>query len=383
MKTHTLRTAALLALTAIAPATASCKRQPSESTPPPPPATRPTAPAAGADGSAGAPGSTPPPAAGALDPPAPAAEFREAAQWLPQGEVVPGWRQSGAVTRSVAANLFQIMDGEAPSYEQYGLRNFAKADYRRAENPHQVATINVFEFAEPLGAFGRYSLMVSSGRDPATLQPQGVTVGGGGYQGSSQLNFWKGRHLVQISVTDDSDEPNEQAVNAVAREVLPRLAAAVERMIPAAGERPASPLPQEGLVWGGETYLAEGVFGVEQTGPAWVGHYRSADGKRYRLAVFARPSANEAQRIAGRYRGAGASAIRGLGDDAFAVPNEQNGELVVARRGNTVYIVADGGVSGMQPLDRNGKIAVLRAALSAPAAGAPAPGAAAAGAATH
>src|SRR5262245_8006788 len=69
------------------------------------------------------PSGSPPPAA-ALDPPAAAAEFRDAAQVLPQG-AVGGWRQSGAVIRSTAANLAQIIDGAAELYARYGVRNYA------------------------------------------------------------------------------------------------------------------------------------------------------------------------------------------------------------------------------------------------------------------
>jgi hypothetical protein len=267
------------------------------------------------------------------------------------------------------------LDGEAPSYQQYGLRHFAKTDYRRVGAGQIAATINVFEFDAPLGAFGRYTLMVTSGRDPATLEPQAVAIGGGGYQGTSQLNFWRGRHLVQISVTDLSDDPNEQAVATAARDVLPRLAAAVARLIPDAPLAATSPLPSamngaDARVWGGESYLADGAFGVEQTGPAWVGHYGTAAHQRYRLGVFTRPSAAEAQRVVTRFRAAGAAAIRGLGDEAFAVtlPND-GGEVVVARRGATVFVVGDAGAPGLVSLDRAGKTAVARAALASPTAG--------------
>jgi hypothetical protein len=358
VNTTTLCHSVLVTLALLAPA---CKRQPSEGTaPPPPPAAR-AEPAAALDG-AGTPG-TPPPAS-TIDPPAPASEFREAAQYLPQGEI-DGWHQSGAVVRSTTANLSQIIDGAAVSYEQYGVRNFARTDYRRPGS-RLVTTVEVYEFAEPLGAFGRYTMMLANGRDPASLQSQGVQVGGGGYQGTTQLAFWKGRHLVQISVADESDEPDERALAAAARDALPRVAAAVQRLIPADGAVPPSPLPQEGIVWGGNTYVADGVFGIEQTGPAWVGYYRAAGGQRYRLALFARDSATEAQRVFARLRGAGASAVPRLGDEAFAVPNEANGEIVVARRGNAVYAIADGGAPGLPALDRNGKIAVLRTVLATP-----------------
>src|SRR6266545_3027687 len=91
--------------------TGGCKRRTTEATPPPIPAS-PSVRAQEAGGPSEL-GSAPP-SMTAIEPPASDTEFREAAHWLPRGDVA-GWQQSGAVTRSSAANLFQIMDGEAPS----------------------------------------------------------------------------------------------------------------------------------------------------------------------------------------------------------------------------------------------------------------------------
>lgn len=344
----------LILLMALALLELACKRQPSSA---------PATPVATNDARGRWAEGTPPlGSVSVIDPPAPASEFRDAAQWLPQGEI-DGWRQSGAVVRSTAANLYQIIDGAAASFEQYGVRNFAKTDYRRPGSS-LVTTVEIYEFATPLGAFGRYSLMVTGGRDPSTLQSQGVRLGGGGYQGTTQLVFWKGRHFVQISMADESEEPNETALVTAARDALPRLAAAVERLIPGDTTPPPTPLPPDGLVWGGTSYLADGVFGIEQTGPAWVGHYRTPEGKRYRLAIFQRDNPADAQRVVHRLRGNNATPVPRLGDEAFVVTNETQGEIMVTRRNNVVLALADGGAPGLEPLDRNGKITVLRTVLA-------------------
>ena len=106
---------------------------------------------------------------------------------------------------------------------------------------------------------------------------------------------------------------------------------------------------------------------VEHSGTGWVGYYRNTAGGRYRLARLQRNSVGEAQQTLGRFRGAHATAVASLGNEAFAVGNEANGELVVVRAGNDVWIVADGGAPGMPSLDRAAKIAVARAALAPPA----------------
>jgi len=318
-----------------------------------------------------APGSTPPPPQGGpIDPPAAAGEFRDAAQWLPQGDVAT-YTQAGAVTRSNAANLFQIIDGAAALYEEYGVRNFAKTDYRRTDNAI-VVSVELYEFDAPLGAFGRYTRALADGRDPAGLQAQGVRIGGGGYQGSTQLTFWRGRVLAQISVSDGSDEPDEAAVLRVARDLLPRFGEAVAQRIPGETTEPASPLPTEGRVWGGVTYFGEAAMGLE-SGPGWVGHYRAAQGARYRVGVFVRANAADAQRLLQRLRRPGAADVPALGESAFTLAGAApNGEIVVARAGSRVVVVADGVGTNVTSLDRDAKIAAARSALAAPATPAPA-----------
>ncbi len=351
---------------------AGCRNRTTEGTPPPPPESRPLDARTAGPSTAAGDGATAPPTASGVEPAAPPAEFREAARFLPQGSV-GDWVQSGSVTRSTGANLFQVIDGAAVAYERYGVRNFAKTDYRRPGTT-LVTTVEVYEFAAPIGAFGRFSMMVSDGRDPASLQQQAVQRGGGGYQGTTQLTFWKGSVLVQISATDTSDEPNEQNLATAARAGLPRLAEAVEHLVPGQIAPPLSPLPADNMVWGGNTYLAEAVFGVEQTGAAWVGHYRSSDGKRYRLAIFTRTTVADAQAVLGRFRALGGRPVAGLGDEAVAATSPSAGEIVIARHGTHVFATADSGIQGQPSPTRDAKIAILRAAMTATIATLPADG---------
>jgi hypothetical protein len=351
-----------IALAASALTLVQCRNRSTESTPPP--ATRTEAPSPAAlDARAAGLGDSGPAGASDLEPPAPAAEFREAARFLPQGHV-GDWVQSGSVTRSNAANLFQIIDGAAAAYQSYGIRNFAKTDYRKPGTT-LVATIEVYEFANPLGAFGRYSLMLSDGRDPGSLQPQSINEGRG-YQGTTQLVFWKGSVLVTISISDTSDDANEQAIATAAHLALPQLAAAVDPLVTGQIAPPLSPLPSDGLVWGGATYIADSVFGVDQTGAAWVGHYSTADRKRYRLAIFRRASVAEAQGVLAKFRALGAHAITGLGDEAFSVTSPQSGEIVLARSGNNVFAVANSSAPNQPAPTRDAKIAIVRTSLALP-----------------
>lgn len=300
----------------------------------------------------------------AVDPPAPAADFREAGQYLPQGAPVPSWSQSGAVRIVNGQDLFQLIDGAGEKYMAYGFRQLARTDYRKAGTQFAV-TAEVYDMGSALGAFGQYSMLLSDGRDPATLEPQATPHGGGGFLGTSQLVFWKGRHLVQLNLTNENDDGDESALRAVAREALPPLAARIAATLPGETAAPVpAALPREGLVWGGATYLAQNALGVERSGAAWVGHYRGADGGRWRVALFERPDAAGARATAALFRGAQTAAVPGVGEEAFSSTGAA-GEVLVARKGARVVVVAGSGLEGVAVPPREARLTALRAMVAA------------------
>ncbi len=334
----------------------ACKREPAPR-PTPPPAQRTPAPQGN--------GSAAPTPAAAFDPPAAASEFHDGARFLPQGSPMEGWAQSGAVRLINGQDLFQLIDGAGEKYLAYGFRQLARTDYRKA-GTELVITAEVYDMGSALGAYGQYSMLLSDARDPASLESQATQHGGGGFLGTSQLVFWKGQHLVQINLVDDSGERDENALRGVARETLPPVAARIAAALPGDTAAPAPPagFSREGLVWGGVTYLAQGVFGVDRTGPAWVGHYRTADNQRTRVAYFTRASADEARAVAALFRAQQVTAIAGLGDEAFSATGSA-GEFVVARKGASVVVIADAGVPGLAAPSRDARIERLRALVAA------------------
>lgn len=298
-----------------------------------------------------------------LAPPAPAADFHDAGHYLPQGILSP-WRQSGPVTHAQAGDLAGLIDGAAAAYQAYGVQRFARTDYRR-ERSTLTVTAEVYQFREALGAFGYYSQMLANGRDPSTMQPRAVQRGAGGFQSDTQLVFWADTVLVQLTMGDTSEEPSESAIVAAAREALPLVGEALERLLPPSREVPPSPLPATDLVWGGATYLADEPFGLREVGPAWVGHYRTG-ATRFRLAVLQRASAAEATRTLGRLRGTGPAPVAGLGDEAFTAHTPSQGDLLVARRGAQVLVVGDPvSAEGAASLTAASRLELARAALAA------------------
>ncbi|MBL8601854.1 MAG: hypothetical protein JNK72_08020 [Myxococcales bacterium] len=336
---------------------------------PPTPSQRPAQPVA--TPSVGAPsgssqGAAPTPSA-SVDPPAEASAFRDTARFLPQGATVTGWAQSGSVRLFTGQELFQAIDGAGEKYVGYGFRQMARTDYRRPGS-EVVVTAEVYDMATPLGAFGQYSMILSDGRDPSTLQPQARPIGGGGYLGTSQLVFWKGSHLVQINLADDAGNLDEEGLRALARETLPAFAERIAAALPGDTAAPAAPagFPQDELVWGGTTYLYDRVLGVDNTGPGWIAHCRNASNKRYRVAFFRKSNTNDAHAVVNGLRGGVGQAVAGLGDEAFWLTHPSAGELLIARRGAvTLALAGPAGDAPTDGLDREGRTARMRALLAA------------------
>ncbi len=335
----------------------ACRREaPSRPTPPPPSA------AATTDRPGAARGAPP---ATAAEPSAPASAFRETARFLPQGASVPGWVQSGDVRLANGQELFQLIDGAGEKYVQYGFRQLGRTDYRKA-GTELVVTAEVYDMGSPLGAFGQYSMLLSEGRDPASMESQAVSHGGGGFLGTSQLVFWKGQHLVQINIADDSGERDEAAMAAAAREALPAFATRIAAALPGDTTPPAPPaaLPREGLVWGGVVYLTNNVLNLPDTGPGWVGHYRGEGSQRWRVAVLNREQPAQATALVARLREGPSEPIAGLGNEAASVDGAA-GQLIVARQGTPVVVVASDMSAGAELPPRDRRVALARAALAA------------------
>lgn len=375
-----MRVWSLWAFLAVAATAGACKREPPAGAAPPTGSGAPVgapAPAQGGaaqGGAAGATGTvagaagggTAPPSA-SVEPAAPAENFRQTAQYLPQGAAMGAWTQSGAVRLFTGGTeLFQAIDGAGEKYMAYGFRQMARTDYRRPGS-ELVVTAEVYDMGSALGAFGQYSMLLSDGRDPSTLESQAQNVGGGGFLGTSQLVFWRGKYLVQLNLADDAGEQEEAALRTAAREALVPLAARIAQSLPGETTRPPAPpgFPADELVWGGVTYLANNGLGVDNTGPAWVGHSRNAAGRRYRVALFARDGVAQARALVTTLRGNLGAAVPALGDEAFWLTHASAGDLLVVRKGARVWAFADPAGEATNALDREGRVARARTLLAA------------------
>lgn len=173
--------------------------------------------------------------------------------FLPRSGDVPGWNPKGEALVYRGEDLFTYIDGGADIYNEYGFRQVVVQDY--ADASQKTVTLEVFEMADAVAAFGMWTFKTSA-------RGSEVALGQGGRLEDYYLNFWKGPVLATVTGFDESPE----SVGGVCG-----IAEAVDRKIPGRGEKPSlvSAFPKEWTARGGLKYL-RGPLGLRNLSPVFA-----------------------------------------------------------------------------------------------------------------
>ena len=166
---------------------------------------------------------------------------------LPSASTLGDWTVAEGPVELSPDGLWEYLDGGAPLYLSYGFRQLAHVRYQLGDDELASITLDVFDMASELGAFGIYG----SGRPPgAELRPWGAE----GYRSGTMAAAWKGSHFVHAEADDD---------RAVLIERLESLVAGVCDEIIGDTSPPTivDPLPPDGLVAHSTRYIAEDLLG--------------------------------------------------------------------------------------------------------------------------
>jgi hypothetical protein len=128
---------------------------------------------------------------------------------LPADNEVVGWIRSGTPQNYRGEKLFEMIDGGAEMYHEYGFSQVLRADYEN-KNGHTI-TLELYEMADSAAAFGIYSS--NSGNSG-----QSVAIGQEAILSGYYLNFWKGQLFVTV-IGSDSDPATIQGLLNLARMV--------------------------------------------------------------------------------------------------------------------------------------------------------------------
>ena len=167
---------------------------------------------------------------------------------LPTGGEVAGLTPGDTLQVFHGDDLYQMIDGGADIYHEYGFRQVLSTEY--VDGCDKVIKLELYEMESPLAAYGIYSFKVGEGG-------RSLAMGREGRLEDYYLNFWKGNLQVTL-VGQDAEEETVQGVVA--------LAAAVADKITATGARPelADRLLREPLAFSQAKYL-RGPIGLMNT----------------------------------------------------------------------------------------------------------------------
>jgi len=170
-------------------------------------------------------------------------DSRNVTQYLPAGRSPDGWIAQGDGQIARGEDLYQLIDGGAEIFHEYGFEQAVFMSYERKNGDEDKRSINleIYEMESPAGAYGMYTFRSSE-------RGEEVSIGNGGRLEDYYLNFWKGNVFVSV-IGFDSDQVTAEGVKAIA--------AAVETRITPGGKEPhlVDLLPVEGLKPNGVEYL--------------------------------------------------------------------------------------------------------------------------------
>ena len=158
---------------------------------------------------------------------------------LPASGEVAGLTLSDTPQGYRGDDLYQMIDGGADIYHEYGFRQVLSAEY--LDGGGKIIKLEMYEMESPTAAYGIHSFKVGEGG-------KALAIGQEGRLEDYYLNFWKGNLQVTL-IGQDAEEETVQGVVA--------LAGAVDARIAQTGKRPelADLLLHEPLAFSQPKYL--------------------------------------------------------------------------------------------------------------------------------
>jgi hypothetical protein len=118
-------------------------------------------------------------------------------------EVISGWELARPVDTYDKESIFDYINGAAELYFAYDFRCVAAAEYQNGETS---IIIDLYDMADPEGAFGIYSLNRYEGANYVEIGNEGILTG-------NALDFWKGRYFCKVYAFDMDEKYQSDVVN--------------------------------------------------------------------------------------------------------------------------------------------------------------------------
>ncbi len=118
---------------------------------------------------------------------------RDISVYLPAAGAMKGWKPAGSPLTFVGEGLYDLIDGGAVIYYEYGFRQTVVQRYEGING--QSIEIQIYEMKDPAGAYGIYTFL--SDIDGEVIEIENEGIGADHY-----LHFWKGNYFVTLISTN-------------------------------------------------------------------------------------------------------------------------------------------------------------------------------------
>ena len=204
-----------------------------------------------------------------------------------EGLTPEGFTKKSLVERYTEANLYEKIDGRSELFQSYDVTGMTFVTFSKADDPSRFIDVFLYDMTTPLGAFGIYSVVGSSGS-------KAIATGDGGHRTKADLFFRKGQYYASI-LTSGPDEEVQKAASALADTLAKRLKGKAAEIWGLAM------LPAKNRVEDTVRYFMVDALGLDFLTNAFMAQYR--DGEAKFTAFVARcKSADNAAEVLAKYK---------------------------------------------------------------------------------
>lgn len=134
---------------------------------------------------------------------------KDISHYLPKSGEMKEWEPTGSPQTFVGEDLYELINGGAVIYYEYGFRQVVTQEYTNKVG--KSINLEIYEMTGPASAYGIYSFKISD-------NGENIAVGTDALLEDYYLNFWKGNFLVTI-VAYDSDQETLNGLRTIAETV--------------------------------------------------------------------------------------------------------------------------------------------------------------------
>lgn len=231
---------------------------------------------------------------------------------------VHGWQIVSGPETYTSDDLWEIINGAADKYLQYGFRQLQYGVYQSAEGVE--INVYIYQHADLKHAFGIYT---QEKADDVTS----IGLGAEGYIRGETVVFFKDCYYVKLY-------SNTQGVN----NSIEKIASLIDKQMIVASAMPIAldMLPKLNIIENSETFIPNNLLGLSFLGNAYVADYEY-NGSRYQVFAMMHSSSGNGHETINKYADFAGQKVDIKQNIFIEINDKYNGMVALVWKGNTVF----------------------------------------------